>query len=127
MATELENIANQQRLLQLSKNDYTDVKQYNSNNLDALSSGDEKGKGEYNGQIGSLSDINTRKENLIKNDYSGTKQYNSNNLDALSNGDEKGKGEFNGQVGSLSDINNRTDNMVKNKYGAEKTYPDFTV
>ncbi len=129
MATELEKTGIQLRLEHLSKNHYTEIKPYNSDHLNALSNGDEKGKGEFNGQVGSLTDINTRTENLIKNEYKTKNPYNSDHLNALSNGDEKGKGEVNGQVGSLTDINTRTENLIKNeKYGPnKKSYPDFTI
>ena len=57
MATQLEIIAEQQRQQHLSTNQYNYNQLYDSNNLNALSSNDEKGKGELNGNIGSKKDI----------------------------------------------------------------------
>jgi hypothetical protein len=44
-------------------------------NKDALSDGDEFGKGELNGSVGSKTDINTRIEITNKNAYSTKKSY----------------------------------------------------
>ena len=125
--TILEQMAEQQRTVIMAKNNYNYENEYNSNHVNALSDGNENGKGEKNGQVGSLTDINTRKENIVKNVYNESNNYNSVNVNALSDGDDKGKGENNGQVGSLTDINMRKDNITKNKYGESKTYPDFTI
>ena len=45
--------------------------EYSATNPNALSDGDEKGKGENSGKIGSLTDINTRTESLSRNFYNG--------------------------------------------------------
>jgi hypothetical protein len=95
------------------------------NNPNAISDGDEKGKGDNNGKVGSLTDINTRIELINKNVYKGDNGYSSIHPNALSDGDIKGKGEVNTQVGSSVDINNRIDSIARNKYGETKRYPDF--
>ena len=69
MATQLEIIAEQQRQQHLSTNQYNYNQLYDSNNLNALSSNDEKGKGELNGNIGSKKDILERNSLLSKNLY----------------------------------------------------------
>ena len=91
--TELEKIGEQQRNSLIPKNTYNDNKEYNSNNPNALSDGDEKGRGQKDdgGTIGTLTDINTRKDLLGRNLYLKNDGYNSNNSNALSDGDEKGK------------------------------------
>jgi hypothetical protein len=61
----------------LSKNHYSNNKPYNSSNPDALSTGDELGKGEVNGEAGGLTDIKTRNAELAKNKFSNNKPYNS--------------------------------------------------
>jgi hypothetical protein len=98
---------------------------YNASNPNALSDGDEKGKGENSGKIGSLTDINTRTESLSRNFYNGEKGYNAGHPNALSDGDDKGKGENSGRIGSLTDINTRTTIVAANKYNGSKGYPDF--
>ena len=126
--TKLDEHAEKARLENITKNSYKTGNEYNTNNINALSNGDDKGKGEYNGQIGSLTDINTRIENTQKNTYKkNVNEYNTNNINALSNGDDKGKGEYNGQIGSLTDINKRIELTVKNLYKEDKKYPDFTI
>jgi hypothetical protein len=127
--TELEIIAEKERISSIARNEYTFNNGYNSNNVNALSNGDEKGKGELDGQVGSLTDINTRKDNMGRNVYNGNNGYGINNPNALSDGDEKGKGELNGQIGSATDINIRKDNLGRNeKYGPnKKSYPDFVI
>ena len=111
----------------LVKNIYKDeASGYNSNNPNALSTGDEKGKGEYNGQIGSSTDIKARKENLVKNTYKNDDTgYNSSHPNALSTGDEKGKGELSNNIGSKTDISKRSESLAKNKFKQTYGYPDF--
>ena len=60
----------------LAKNVYKEGTEYNSANKNALSDGDEKGKGELNGSVGGLTDIVTRKKLLAKNKYNEGKPYN---------------------------------------------------
>jgi len=124
MATQLEIIAEKERQAHLTRNSYVEKNGYGVTHENALSNGDEKGKGET-GTIGSSVDIQARVENLLRNPYSSNNQYNSKNPNALSDGDEKGKGENNGSVGSLTDVNSRKDSVARNKFGETKKYPDF--
>ena len=73
--TKLEEHAEKIRQELITKNSYKTGNEYNSNNLNALSNGDDKGKGEYNGQVGSLKDINSRIENIKRNEYKVDKKY----------------------------------------------------
>ena len=109
----------------IARNSYDYNTVYDSNNRNALSDGDEKGKGENNGSVGSSVDIQNRIENLGRNRYSNNNEYSSINRDAISDGDEYGKGDNNGQVGSLTDINIRVDNIARNPYNDQRRYPDF--
>ena len=61
----------------VAKNDYTGNKPYVAGHPDALSTGDELGKGEVAGQVGGLTDIKTRETLLAKNKYNGNKTYNA--------------------------------------------------
>jgi len=131
MATQLEQIADKERQILIARNDYNYTDEYNSTNTHALSDGDEKGKGELDGSIGGLTDINIRKDNMGRNIYNDNNGYGSTNPNAISDGDEKGKGQLdeNGSIGGLTDINTRKANLVKNPtYGPnKKSYPDFVI
>ena len=61
----------------LAKNDYNTNDQYNVGNPDALSTGDEQGKGEVNGQVGGATDIKTRDTLITKNRFNKNKEYNA--------------------------------------------------
>jgi len=63
----------------ISRNIYQEGDPYNMGNKNALSDGDEKGKGENNGSVGSATDIKTRNKLLAKNKYSETDPYNIGN------------------------------------------------
>ena len=112
MATQLEIIAEKQRQEHLARNVYIDKNGYSTTHENALSTGDEKGKGETD-KIGSSTDIQTRISNIVKNTYSNQNGYGVNNPNALSDGDEKGKGETI-TIGSHTDINTRTELLSKN-------------
>jgi len=79
MATQLEQLSEKFRKEHLTRNSYDSKNLYNSNNRNAQSDGDEKGnergKGENNGQIGSLSDINKRTELIASNKFGEKKRY----------------------------------------------------
>ena len=128
------------RLGLLSINVYDNGFQYSSTNPNALSDGDEKGRGENaSGQIGTKTDIfgNTvapgRVGLLAINTYNNLFQYNTTNPNALSDGDEKGRGDNSGYplIGTKTDIfgnsigPGRIDLLSKNKYSTIKAYPDF--
>lgn len=126
MATSLEQLSEKFRTEHLTRNSYNVKNLYDSNNKNAQSDGDEKGKGELDGQIGSSTDVHARTELLARNRFNSGNLYNSSSPDAISSGDERGKGDDgNGQVGSLSDINKRIELVASNKYGEKKRYPDF--
>jgi ssDNA-binding replication factor A large subunit len=123
----------------LAINTYNNGFQYGVTNPNSLSDGDDKGKGELNGSIGSKTDIYGNATGdpgrvglLAINTYNNGFQYGVNNPNALSDGDDKGRGEnASGQIGTKTDIlgnsigPGRNDLLLKNKYDLSKTYPDF--
>jgi len=127
--TQLEVIAEKLRTQEVVINRYSAKNGYGITSKDALSDGDEFGKGQVGdtGTVGSLTDINTRIQVTSINRYNKENGYGITNPDALSDGDEFGKGQIgdNGQVGSLTDINTRTQVINKNKFGESNKYPDF--
>ena len=72
----LEN-SQQYKECSVAKNDYNDNDQYFSGHKNALSDGDEWGKGENNGNIGGATDIKTRKTAISKNKYNSNNEYNA--------------------------------------------------
>lgn len=77
MITKLEKIANEQRAEHLARNEYKYTNSYGSTHPNALSTGDEKGKGQVgdSGDVGGLTDINTRIDNTGRNFYKSTHRY----------------------------------------------------
>jgi len=65
------------RKTNVARNPYNTNDEYNAGNPDALSTGDEQGKGEVNGQIGGATDIKERKKEIVKNKYNRDKEYNA--------------------------------------------------
>lgn len=63
----------------VARNDYDSEDQYNAGHANALSTGDEKGKGETENSIGSATDIKERKEEIAKNKYNSGKMYDASN------------------------------------------------
>ena len=61
----------------IAKNAFDNNDQYNAGHPDALSTGDENGKGENNGDAGGLTDIKVRKTLIAKNRYNYNKEYNA--------------------------------------------------
>lgn len=61
----------------IASNDYDNNDQYVVSHADALSTGDEEGKGELNGKIGGLTDIKSRDAAIVKNKYNKNKEYNN--------------------------------------------------
>jgi hypothetical protein len=59
----------------ISKNSHTKNDEYAGTHPNALSDGDEKGKGESNGQVGSATDIRTRKTLEARNQYNRNNEY----------------------------------------------------
>jgi hypothetical protein len=72
---QLTKIAEAQRNALLAKNDYNTSKEYSAVNKDALSDGDEKGKGELNGSIGSVTDKAEKTKLVVKNPFTPDNQY----------------------------------------------------
>ena len=75
----LETISKPFRDSLISKDIYTTDKPFDQSNSRALSDGDEHGKGEKNGSVGSKTDIIQKTKLLTKNKYSSSKPYNASN------------------------------------------------
>lgn len=73
--TQLEIIAEKLRNETLARNSYTSNNFYSSVNKNALSDGDEKGKGELDGKIGSSVDIHNRIDNTGRNKFGENNKY----------------------------------------------------
>ena len=76
MSRLLENSKSYRDIL-LSKNSFNTNDEYVAGHSRALSDGEEHGKGEKNGEIGSLTDISKRTELSAKNKYNGNDEYNA--------------------------------------------------
>jgi len=74
----LEESSKQYRDNLISKNTYKEGDQYNVSHENALSDGDDKGKGETN-TVGSKTDIDTRNTLMTKNMYNQNNEYNDSN------------------------------------------------
>ena len=61
----------------MGRNPYNENNAYGSTNPNAISDGDEKGKGQLNegGSIGGLTDINMRIDNTGRNKFNENKAY----------------------------------------------------
>lgn len=75
----LEDVSEQYRKREIARNDYDQNDIYDAGHDDALSTGDEAGKGEVNGQIGSATDIKKRGVLATKNKYTKNNEYNAGN------------------------------------------------
>lgn len=64
------------RKANIARNPYDNNDQYVSGHADALSTGDENGKGEVNGQVGGASDIKLREQAIAKNKFNRNREYN---------------------------------------------------
>jgi hypothetical protein len=73
------NNSDQYRDPLLAKNNFTNNDEYNVANSRAISDGDDFGKGENNGSIGSVTDIGKREELKAKNTYTQSNEYNISN------------------------------------------------
>ena len=73
----LEDVSLQYRTCTVAKNDYGNNDQYTLGHPDALSTGDEDGKGEVNGQVGGATDIKKRETLVAKNKFNRNKEYNA--------------------------------------------------
>ncbi len=74
--TKLTDIGKIQRGIQISPNEIQSGNEYNESHPDAMSTGDEDGKGENNGQVGGTTDIKLRTTSNSKNIYGAGKEYN---------------------------------------------------
>lgn len=71
----------------IAKNDFDNNDSYELGHADALSDGDEQGKGEKNGSVGGKTDIKSRETSSAKNRYQkGGKEYNAGTVDGSVNG-----------------------------------------
>ena len=61
----------------IAKNEFDNNDQYTVGHPDALSTGDENGKGENNGDVGGATDIKMRKTLITKNRYNYNREYNA--------------------------------------------------
>lgn len=122
---QLSQIADQQRAALMSSNEYdgSPSDEYGSSHPNALSDGDEAGKGQTN-TVGNKTDILTRQSLLAFNSYNASSEYNSSHPNALSDGDEAGKGETN-TIGGQTDIITRSANVNTNQFGPNNEYPNF--
>ena len=73
----LEEISLPFRTCTVAKNDYGNNDQYTAGHPDALSTGDQDGKGEVNGQVGGATDIKMRDCLATKNKYNKNREYNA--------------------------------------------------
>jgi hypothetical protein len=72
---QLTKIAEAQRNALLAKNDYNTANLYSAVNKDSLSDGDEKGKGDLNGSIGSKTDKIEKNKLIVKNIFTSDNEY----------------------------------------------------
>ena len=72
----LENISLSFRKTNLARNSYNPNDPYNVSHDRALSTGDEWGKGERNGEVGGATDIKVRKILAAKNKFNRNIEYN---------------------------------------------------
>ena len=75
MASQIKSISDKFREEALARNEYKSLNTYSSNHPNALSDGDELGKGENNGKIGGITDINSRIDGINRNFFSDSKTY----------------------------------------------------
>jgi hypothetical protein len=73
----LEDVSLPFRKSNVARNDYDNNDQYSAGHPDALSTGDENGKGEQNGQVGGTTDIKMRETLATKNKYNRNREYNA--------------------------------------------------
>lgn len=59
----------------IAKNIYNENDVYSESHANALSDGDKHGRGEVDGVIGTIDDINKRNELLSKNKFNKNKEY----------------------------------------------------
>jgi hypothetical protein len=72
----LEEISLPFRKKAIARNDYDENDKYEAGHPDALSTGDELGKGEVNQQVGGATDIKTRETSIARNKFNKNREYN---------------------------------------------------
>lgn len=75
----LETISKPFRDTLLSKDIFTDKKPYEQSHSRAVSNGDEHGKGDNGGSVGSKTDMIQKAKLVTKNKYNSNKPYDSSN------------------------------------------------
>jgi hypothetical protein len=73
----LEDISAGYRKREISRNEYDNNDPYTGGHANALSDGDEWGKGENNGQVGGATDIKARQTMIAKNKFNRNNEYNA--------------------------------------------------
>jgi hypothetical protein len=71
----LEDMSIQFRKNLVAKNTYDINDPYSGGHENALSNGDDLGKGELNGEVGGATDIKVRKTLIAKNEFNENNQY----------------------------------------------------
>lgn len=77
----LEKISVEFRKKEVARNEYDKNDSYELGHANALSDGDEKGKGEKNNQVGGATDIKSRETAATKNRYNINRQYDAGSVD----------------------------------------------
>ena len=77
----LEKISVEFRKKNIARNDHDTNDQYELGHSNALSDGDELGKGEVDGQVGGATDIKSRETAAAKNKYNVNRQYDAGSVD----------------------------------------------
>ena len=72
----LEDISLQFRTCSVARNGYDENDKYEVGHENALSTGDEKGKGAVNEQVGGATDIRVRNCLMTKNKFNRNREYN---------------------------------------------------
>jgi len=72
----LEDVSLPFRKKLVAKNEYDENDKYEVGHANALSTGDEKGKGDVNNEVGGLTDIKQREKLATKNKFNKNREYN---------------------------------------------------
>ena len=72
----LQDISKQYRDREIARNDHNYNDEYSGTHPDALSDGDEHGKGQKEESVGGKTDIAERKEQTARNKYNYNREYN---------------------------------------------------
>jgi len=75
--SKLEDVSIVFRKENVARNSYNNNDPYEVGHSNALSNGDELGKGELNGQVGGTTDIKVRENLMAKNKFNKNKEYNA--------------------------------------------------